>query len=368
VIHHNIFILHSIYSPIGEKLENSENLQYQDRAIKAINDLLSEIGHIQIQKENLSNISPVNYVIDLVITIKYNGKKYKILAEIKSNGEPRIISQVSNKLKNAASSMNGYPVIIAPYISERGRKLCKELNLGFIDLVGNAYLRFDGILIDRWGKRNSNRERRVQKKLFSTKATWIIRKMFTEPDHSWTTMQLAEEAMVSTGYVNRVVNRLSKEGFVEKSWGNIRLINPGELLDYWRDNYNVNNQKTFGYYCPFKEQKKIFNQLKRIPEMNYALTLGAAASIIAPRVRSTDVYIYFIGETTYIKNQLELTPVEFGGNVYLIEPADRGNLFDLQYIKELTIVSNLQLYLDLYNYPMRGKEQADYLREKHMRW
>ena len=65
---------------------------------------------------------------------------------------------------------------------------------------------------------------------------------------------------------------------------------------------------------------------------------------------------------------LKLKPVEFGGNVYLVTPSDEGVLFDAQQVRRLNLVSNLQLYLDLFNYPMRGREQAEHLREKVMRF
>ncbi|MDP6156437.1 MAG: type IV toxin-antitoxin system AbiEi family antitoxin [Candidatus Thermoplasmatota archaeon] len=122
-----------------------------------------------------------------------------------------------------------------------------------------------------------------------------------------------------------------------------------------------------GYYCPFEDRNELFNELRNIfNEDWYAMTLGAGASVIAPYVKSTDTHMYILDEKIVI-SVLKLTPVEFGGNVYLIEPPDEGYLMNMQSKDGLKIVSNIQLYLDLYNYPKRGHEQANHLREKVLR-
>jgi hypothetical protein len=38
----------------------------------------------------------------------------------------------------------------------------------------------------------------------------------------------------------------------------------------------------------------------------------------------------------------------------------------LQVVEGVKVVSDVQLYVDLYNYPARGREQADFLRERKM--
>ncbi|MCK4266222.1 MAG: hypothetical protein KAX31_03005, partial [Thermoplasmata archaeon] len=259
-----------------------------------------------------------------------------------------------------------YPVLVAPFISSRGREMCKELGLGFVDLSGNAYLKFNGVLIERWGKESTVKERRRQKRLFTTKSTWIIRQMLSTLKREWKFGELAEEAGVSLGQAYKVVNKLVSEGFAEKKRGAITLSKPSELLDAWIEIYKFEDQSITGYYCPFKEQESIFNALKKVSADEYALTLGAAASLVAPFVRSTDVYLYVKEESDAVEKALKLKPVEFGGNVNLVMPADEGVLFDTRRVEGLTLVSNVQLYLDLFNYPMRGREQAEHLREQVM--
>jgi hypothetical protein len=188
--------------------------------------------------------------------------------------------------------------------------------------------------------------------------------MLSQPKSDWTFARLARESPVTPGMAFKVVDRLVAEGYASKERAAIRLVKPGELLDAWTSGYDFTSQKTTGYYCPMKEKERILSALKPLAKDAYALTMGAAASLLAPVVRSTDVYLYVPDTNRTILEALELKPVEFGGNVYLVEPSDARVFFDTQRKDGLTLVSALQLYLDLFNYPMRGREQAEAIREK----
>jgi len=301
--------------------------------------------------------------LDLVVTIEFGDQLMDLLILIGSSGEPRILKSEIMDLMGVRE--NGYLVYMAPYISKNSRVIIMDNNIGFIDFSGNAYLSFDNVLISKTGFENKFKEKRMLKKIFSKRSTRIIRKLLSNYQKEWITTELAEEAQVSSGFVSMMVQNLAEEGYIERKWGSIKLIKPGELLDKWAEKYRFNRQAVIGYYCPYKEKEDIFERLKDLDNGKYALTMGAAASVIAPHVRSTDVYIYSMDNSSLIE-RLNLTPVEFGGNLYLTTPADIGIFFDKQFIDGISIVSNIQLYLDLFNNPARGREQAEFLRENVM--
>jgi hypothetical protein len=59
---------------------------------------------------------------------------------------------------------------------------------------------------------------------------------------------------------------------------------------------------------------------------------------------------------------LDLKELRNGGNVHLIYPYYKRSVFHgARKIKGYNVVSNLQLYLDLFHFPARGREHADYL-------
>jgi hypothetical protein len=147
----------------------------------------------------------------------------------------------------------------------------------------------------------------------------------------------------------------------------LEIKNPGDLLDAWADSYDFSKNKIYNYYTFEKNTDAFIQKVSKIAKNNklkYALTLHSGASLIAPFVRFTDIHLYFLGDlSTWIK-KLELKPIEFGGTVHLVEPFDEGVFYGVQTINDIKVASNIQLYLDLCNYPARGREQAEFLRKE----
>jgi hypothetical protein len=65
---------------------------------------------------------------------------------------------------------------------------------------------------------------------------------------------------------------------------------------------------------------------------------------------------------------LDLTEADQGANLVLMWPYYKHSVFyDNQEIEGLRVVSDIQLYLDLYGYPVRGREQAEHLYDKRLK-
>jgi len=72
----------------------------------------------------------------------------------------------------------------------------------------------------------------------------------------------------------------------------------------------------------------------------------------------------FDGDKEKLINATELKPVSSGANLLMLIPYDEEIFYATQKVRDKNVVSNVQLYLDLYNYKGRGREQAEYLRDK----
>lgn len=123
----------------------------------------------------------------------------------------------------------------------------------------------------------------------------------------------------------------------------------------------------------FSSEKSIESLLDKLDSTEndvsrYAVTLHAAASLIAPYVRHSSLHIYVKGREDRLVKRLDVQPTELGGNVYLVQPYDEGVFYATQRIHGVHVVSNVQLYVDLYNYPARGREAAEYLRRSAIRF
>ncbi len=98
----------------------------------------------------------------------------------------------------------------------------------------------------------------------------------------------------------------------------------------------------------------------------YHLTLHSAAHLVSSHASFNALHLYTdsLRHKQAVINQLALEKVDHGGNVFLLHPYYKYSYsFGQQKVNGLWMVSDLQLYLDLYNYPIRGREQAEFLYE-----
>lgn len=352
---------------------------FNERAAKYISDNLENI--IPNSKIINSNFQKriENYVFDLLVELEVPVKvRCYLIFEIKSRGEPVFLSHAITQLKSIPTSIFGNVtekqvarIIVAPYISERGRQLCKSNGINFLDLSGNCYLHVGAYYIEKEGKKNIAKEKKILKELFSPKASRIARVMLEEPTKRWTLTELAKTAEISIAHAHSVVKKLQNNEFLSRdSEFKLILDKPDELLEQWSKKYDFSENKVHTYYSFQKNVMEFMKHVSRVSKnkLEYAMTLHSGAYLIAPYIRFTDVHFYVkpIDVEKWVK-KLDLRPVESGGTIHLVEPFDEGVFYGKQTVKGIQVVCNTQLYLDLYNYPARGREQAEFLRKEKMK-
>jgi hypothetical protein len=165
---------------------------------------------------------------------------------------------------------------------------------------------------------------------------------------------------------------LVDEDYVEKTKKKIQLTQPGTLLDAWREQYTLDKSTRVAYYSfnrvpeQFMERVAAVGKEKR---WRYAVTSFAAASLIAPFVRGVGVTTWYVNDATAVDSwvkALDLRSAESGPNAVLLIPYDPGVFYGTQIVNDITLVGNIQLYLDLYANPARGREQAEFLRQEKL--
>jgi hypothetical protein len=239
----------------------------------------------------------------------------------------------------------GYPVIIAPYISEFGREICKKIGVGFLDLAGNAYLDFDSFYMEIEGKPNRFKYPSEPTGLFNPKAERILRfYLLKDPGK--------EES--GNGYRN-----IAKE--VGVSLGQL-----SKLLDLWSQNYRPERNQVLNLYSIMQvsQIEKQLAEFCKTKKIQYALTLFSGANRLAPFTRYNLATSYFSGDVNQLKRDLEFKEVPTGANFQILVPYDEGVYYKAGEVDSVRVANPVQIYLDLYNYAGRGREQADFLREK----
>jgi hypothetical protein len=306
---------------------------------------------------------------DLIARVRIGRISRTLVINVKAKGEPRYAKMAITTLSGQTDSLpRAYPVFASAFVSERARRVCRREGVGYVDLVGNVYLRFDSVLVDRVSAESRPRERRGAKQLFAPKATRVVRDLLVNWGEPSRITDLAERCGMSPGGVYWVVSLLEDRGYAERDERKrVVLTQPGELLDAWAEGWSMDRNRRRPFFSLERTPDLIMRSLAEAARgtgTRYAFTLLAGASMVAPYVRFEDVWVYVAEEEAGWGRGLDLQPVDGGGNLVLLDPYDTGVLSHLQEVNGKNVVSNVQLYVDLYNHPGRGREQAEFLRER----
>jgi len=207
------------------------------------------------------------------------------------------------------------------------------------------------------------------KNIFADKASLVLRKMLQNPERKWVVRDFTGNEGMSVGMSQEVLMAMEEKGYIErvKKGPNSYTIltNQEKLISDWLKEYSFNQNIMDTYYSA---NKNILNKFRKVLKENqYALTLHTGANLITSFVRTEEIFIYmnlkdWKKDILDIRQKLDLKELIRGGNIHLIHPFYKNSVFfNTQKIKGYTIVSNLQLYLDLYHFQPRGREQAEYL-------
>jgi hypothetical protein len=199
--------------------------------------------------------------------------------------------------------------------------------------------------------------------LFALKATDIVRVLLVRYPKSWALRDLARDAEVSLGQAFKVSNALIKERLAIRAAPRTELIlmEPFALLKRWAAMNNFTAHTRFiDYYSSEEDVMKFLEKLKDLKCTEYALTGLAGALLVAPFVRPANVHIYVNNDEDAGKlaGSLGLMPVEEKGNVKLAIARSKGVFYGAREVEGIKVVSDVQLYVDLLNYPARGEEAA----------
>lgn len=199
--------------------------------------------------------------------------------------------------------------------------------------------------------------------LFASKAIDIVRVLLVRYPKRWVLRDLAGEAHVSLGHAFKVSNALIKERLAIRASPRTELIlmEPFALLKRWATINNFTAHTRFiDYYSGEDDISKFLEKLKNMKGPEYALTGLAGALLVAPYVRPTNIHIYVntVEDAEKLARSLGLTPVEESGNVKFAIAKSIGVFYGARDINGVKVVSDVQLYVDLLNYPARGEEAA----------
>ena len=321
------------------------------------------LGNLEWENETAgTDLTP-----DARVSIPIGNQHVSILIEIKNSGQPRYARDaVKSLLLNLRNSNHDYAIFVAPYISPRGAEICRENGIGYIDLAGNSYISFDSIFIQKEGISNPFKRETHLRSLFSPKSERVLRVLLNSAKARWKVADLAEQAGVSLGLVSNVKKLLEDQEWLGDG---LTLAEPDALLQAWTQNYAYTRNEVFSLYS-LEEIPEIEARLDAYCRANavpFGFTGFSGAARYAPAVRYRQAMAFVDGDIEALSADLDLKPVDSGANVLILSPYDAGVLYGAAEVDGSRVVSPIQVYLDLVNYPGRGEEAARAVYEQVIR-
>ena len=263
------------------------------------------------------------------------------------------------------------PVLIAPYLSEGARALCRQAEIGYFDLAGNAGLDTPHIFLHVAQRADESARKRRIRNPFAGKAERVVRRLLLEADKHWAMRELARSSSVSLGLASMVTSSLADTGLVAKGRSGLNVYDPAGLLDAWKQSYDL-RRSAFRIYrsdVPVAALQARLLAQGDLGGARYALTLWSGAhSLLRQPGAPPHLALYWLGNPDQLGSILRLEDVGKTA-VFVFQPYDESVLWEARETDEgLFVVHPLQLFLDLGSGDEGERRLAQRVRERLLPW
>jgi len=201
---------------------------------------------------------------------------------------------------------------------------------------------------------------------------WLLREGISKDRFSL--REVSKETGVSLGLVQRVFNILASKGLLQtegvRTSKKFTFKNPKLLLESWLEHYSIVKKcKIRTYRSALSGKTDWFKALKKAGlEQNVILALHSAADANGYKntnLEGLELYVLDPSIRSKLEKALLLEPQERGYEVLLIEPYYKSLLKqNTKDDNKINFCPVLLTFLDLYHFPLRGQEQAEFLAER----
>ncbi|MCG2462299.1 hypothetical protein K8352_16175 [Flavobacteriaceae bacterium F89] len=200
------------------------------------NDLIYEAA------ENLGQLIDVPIEIDgieqnydALLTIKDVQFIVEAKSAVRTSNQAFILAQ----LEELKDKCNKPIILIAEYISKKATEELKKRSINYIDIAGNAFIKYNDLVIFIEGQKSTKKEKINQARAFQETGVKILFHLLSKPEHLQDTYRkIAEKAGVSLGSVSNVMSELEDLNYLLISKEKRVLRNKRELLQRWVVAYN----------------------------------------------------------------------------------------------------------------------------------
>ena len=293
---------------------------------------------------------------DFELLLRLPGQQFTLAGAVEPVTQPRQIHKLLNRLKQQSRS-DSYPVLGVPYMSPAAARFCRQAHVSYADLAGNYLLCFGSIYLEKRSDADSQALQQLRE-LFVPGAGAILQALLDWPGRVWKVEELSDVAGVSPVRIYRLKHQLLAHGWCLETAKGLLLIEPWQLLSAWVVAYRreVHERREFTTRLPMAELERRLVAAAADSQLPMALTDFAGAARYCAGMTYHRLHAYIAALTPDFLARLELRPVDSGGRLVLLQPADPGILAARRDVGGWPVVTPVQLYLDLRT--RAGSEEA----------
>jgi hypothetical protein len=187
--------------------------------------------------------------------------------------------------------------------------------------------------------------------------------------------QLATLAKVAPPLVYRWAAAMEHSGYLAKVGRVPVLRDLDALLAEWRGRYRINDNHLTPcdpvFHVPLDDrfQEEFLERLRQLKKKSLSYALSGHQACRVYRLRHSDarsVHVYMAGDLAGALEALQLVPSNNpAAPIRLLRPKHARSVFGgVTPVDGVQVCDLLQVYLDLYHLPDRGREQAEFLRAR----
>lgn len=311
--------------------------------------------------------TPHNSRPDFVLAARWEGKEHPFIVESKRSSTPKAIEAAIQQARRHAEVAGPpyLPMVVVPYLSEGALDRLAEEGVSGIDLSGNGLIVVPG----EWFVRSTGAKNRFSsgapiKNVYRGTSSLVARVFFARPVFSSVQEVLGEirhrGGRLTFPTVSKALKGLEEDLVVGRG-NDIRLLQPGRMLDLLLDNYRTPG---IGRRIRMKVRNRQ-DVLRRFAEN--ALESGAKVAgdlpsryVIMPE--SDDVARVYTSSIEEVTRGVEFEEASRFPDLELVETADQTVYFDASEEGRFLWISPLQTYLMLATGGKREREVASQLR------
>ena len=281
-------------------------------------------------------------------SVKASG--YHFLVECKSTAARAPLLMALQQISEFKESFkkDAIPLIVVPYMGKSGMEFCRNNNLSWLDLSGNAQIKAPRLLIHVEGRKNRFKAVGRPANVFAPKSARIVRQLLIEPEKGYNQRELSQITGLDEGHTSRIVRRLEELNLIDRDdQGSLRPSDPDQLLDAWLETYDFSKHQVIKGHIAARSGEELLKRISQTlakQQIDYAAT-GLSGAWQYTHFTMFRLATFFLADPPgkNIFDLLHFREDDRGANTWLVVPNDRGVFHGSSARYEIVCVHPIQI-------------------------